>query len=150
VSVLAGTVDAQSERLNIAADKSRAGASVVLKRQGSGLFNDFLHMADFILDLPGHFFSGTFAFQVGIVRHMTDFLLNRALRFVDHACDLVLSTRSPFVFSSDFFQFRYKMADRQNSDIRHQRHNSKKDECGCLSPIGHLQVNLPVLESRPG
>src|ERR1700683_5142202 len=60
----------------------RCGAShapwlqLFLKRQGSGLFDDFLHMADFILDLPSYFLAGSLHFQVGIVRHMTHLLLN--------------------------------------------------------------------------
>ena len=53
---------------------------------------DFLHLADFLLDLPAYLFTGAFVFQVGIVRQLAHLFLNRALHFVNLACDLILST----------------------------------------------------------
>jgi len=47
-------------------------------------------MANCILNLPGYFFTGTFAFQVGIVRYLAYLLLDRALHLVNLACSLVL------------------------------------------------------------
>ena len=43
---------------------------------------DFLHLADFLLDLPGYLFGCAFAFQVGIVRQLAHLFLNLALHFV--------------------------------------------------------------------
>lgn len=48
-------------------------------------------MADFILNLPGHLFDDTFAFQVGIVRHLPRLFIDLALPFVDLACDFILN-----------------------------------------------------------
>jgi hypothetical protein len=75
-------------------------AWVVLKSPDSRFFDGLLHLTDFILDVPRDFFASTLPFQVGIVRPMTNLLLNHALHFVDLACDLVLSTWPHFVASS--------------------------------------------------
>ncbi len=60
---------------------------------GNSLFpEDFLHLADFLLDLPLYLFASAFAFQVGIVRQLAHLFLNRALHFVNLGCDFILST----------------------------------------------------------
>ena len=69
---------------------------------GKNLFpEDFLHLADFLLDLPVYLFASAFAFQVGIVRQLAHLFLNRALHFVNLACDFILSTWLHLVASSD-------------------------------------------------
>src|ERR1700735_1475487 len=56
------------------------------------LFDNFLHLADFLLDCAADLFADTFAFQVRIVRHPADCFLNLALYFVNRANYLILST----------------------------------------------------------
>jgi hypothetical protein len=51
----------------------------------------FLHVADFILNLPGYPFGQAFAFQVGIVRHLARLFLDLALYFVNLACDFIFN-----------------------------------------------------------
>jgi len=69
---------------------------------GKNLFpEDFLHLADFLLDLPTYLSASAFAFQVGIVRQLAHLFFNRALHFVNLACDFILSTWLQLVASSD-------------------------------------------------
>jgi hypothetical protein len=51
----------------------------------------FLRVADFILNLPSYLFGDTFAFQVGIVRHLPRLFLDLALYFVNPACDFIFN-----------------------------------------------------------
>jgi hypothetical protein len=53
---------------------------------------DFLDPADFLTNLTGYIFANALAFQIGIVRQFADFFLDRALHFVNFACDFILST----------------------------------------------------------
>jgi hypothetical protein len=53
---------------------------------------DFLDPADFLSNLTGYLFANAFAFQIGIVRQFAHFFLDRALHFVNFACDFVLCT----------------------------------------------------------
>ena len=52
---------------------------------------DFLHLADFLLDFPAYLFVLAFGFQVGIIRHLSCLLLNLTLHFVNLARYLILS-----------------------------------------------------------
>ena len=49
---------------------------------------DFLHLADVLLDFPAYLFVLAFGFQVGIIRHLSCLLLNLTLHFVNLACYL--------------------------------------------------------------
>jgi hypothetical protein len=74
---------------------------------GKSLFpQNFLHLADFLLDLPAYLFASAFAFQVGIVRQLAHLFFNRALHFVNLAGDLILSTWLHLVASSDEIEFQ--------------------------------------------
>jgi hypothetical protein len=69
---------------------------------GKSLFpEDFLHLADFLLDLPAYLFTGAFVFQAGIIRQLTYLFLNGTLHFVNLACNFILSTWLHLVASSD-------------------------------------------------
>jgi hypothetical protein len=57
----------------------------------SRLFEDSLHLAKLLLDIPGNPFADAFAFQVGIVREFARLLFDLALEFVSLPCDLILS-----------------------------------------------------------
>jgi hypothetical protein len=50
----------------------------------------FLNLADCLLDFPAYLFTLAFGFQVGIVRHSSDFFLNFAFHFVKFAFGFVL------------------------------------------------------------
>ena len=60
---------------------------------------DFLHLADFLLDFSAYFFVLPFGFQFGIICHLSCLLLNLALHFVNFARYLILSTWLHFVDS---------------------------------------------------
>ena len=69
---------------------------------GKNLFpEDFLHLVDFLLDLPVYLFASAFACQVGMVRQLAHLFLDRALHFVNLACDFILSTWLYLVAPSD-------------------------------------------------
>src|ERR1700730_8095392 len=53
---------------------------------------DFLHLADLLLNFAGHLFTFTFGFQVGIACHFPHLLLHRPLHFVNLTCHLILAT----------------------------------------------------------
>jgi hypothetical protein len=54
-------------------------------------FDNFFHLADFLLDFPGNLLANTLAFQVGVVREFAHLFLDGALHFVNPACDLIFS-----------------------------------------------------------
>ena len=51
-------------------------------------FEDFLHLADYPLYLPGRLFKCALGFQIAIVRQLSCFLLDLALHFVELAFGL--------------------------------------------------------------
>jgi hypothetical protein len=54
---------------------------------------DFLHVADFLLDLAGDFFVGAAISQVGIADRFSALLFNFAFGFPQTALDLIFSAR---------------------------------------------------------
>jgi len=52
---------------------------------------DFLHLADFLSDLPTDLFGPAFGFQIWTVRRLSDLLFNFTFHLVKRAFCLVLS-----------------------------------------------------------
>src|SRR6266852_5966305 len=96
-----------------------------------GFLDDLFQLADFLLHLPGYLFSDTFAFQVGVVGQLAHLLFNRALYFVNLACNLILSAWLHFVA---FFEFRHGLA-----PWAYARTIIKKNEDGYLFTSGHTR-----------
>jgi hypothetical protein len=59
----------------------------------------FLYLTDFLLHFPGNLLGNAFAFQVGIVRQFAHFFFDRALYFVNFACDFIPRAGLHFVGS---------------------------------------------------
>ena len=53
------------------------------------LLEDFLDLAEFLLELTADFFDLAFGFEAGLVQDATDFLFDRALHFVECAFGFV-------------------------------------------------------------
>jgi hypothetical protein len=73
---------------------------------------DFLHLADFLLDLSAYLFAGAFAFQVRIVRQLAHLFLNGALHFVNLARDLISFSGLGFILWPPLTKFAFHSARR--------------------------------------
>jgi hypothetical protein len=79
----------------------RGVAAGCTKKYQSRFLDDFLHLADCLLDRSRYVFPDTFAFQVGIVRKPAYLFFDRALHFVNLAFDLILGAWFHFGVSSE-------------------------------------------------
>lgn len=99
---------------------------------GLSFFDDFLQLADFLLDFPGDLFPYALAFQVGIIRQLPGLFLDRALHFVNLARYLIFRT---WLHDAAFFrkpEFRIGLA-----LLRLPKQHHERIESGCLFTCGH-------------
>ncbi len=82
----------KTTRLDIPVTATRRRASGCARWPVTLLAEDFLHLADLLLNSAGHFFNYAFRLQVGILCQFPDLLLHRSLYLVNPACCLILAT----------------------------------------------------------